>query len=77
LEPEPDIAVITAGSTLESRFYKDISFPVWRVEYMVMPPLAFQYRSLSSLHFWVREKKDSSAEVDFLFIFDGKLIRSW
>jgi uncharacterized protein len=36
--------------------------------------LAFQYLSLSSLHFWVREKKDSSAEVDYLFSFDGKLI---
>ena len=36
--------------------------------------LAFQYLSLSSLHFWVREKKDSSAEVDYLFLFDGKLI---
>ena len=36
--------------------------------------LACQYLSLSSLHFWVREKKDSSAEVDYLFSFDGKLI---
>lgn len=36
--------------------------------------LAFQYLSLSSLHFWVREKKDSSAEVDYLFPFEGKLI---
>ena len=36
--------------------------------------LAFQYLSLSSLHFWVREKKDSTAEVDFVFSFEGKLI---
>jgi len=36
--------------------------------------LAFQYTSLSKLHFWVKEKKGSSAEVDFLFPFDGKLI---
>jgi predicted AAA+ superfamily ATPase len=36
--------------------------------------LAFQYQSLSSLHFWVREKKESSAEVDYLFPYDGKLI---
>ena len=36
--------------------------------------LAFQYLSLASLHFWVREKKASSAEVDYLFPFDGKLI---
>jgi uncharacterized protein len=36
--------------------------------------LAFQYHSLSSLHFWVREKKESSAEVDYLFPHDGKLI---
>ncbi len=45
------------------------------VEHLVgQEVLAFQYLSLSSLHFWVREKKDSSAEVDFLFLFDGKLI---
>lgn len=45
------------------------------VEHLVgQEMLAFQYLSLSSLHFWVREKKDSSAEVDFLFLFDGKLI---
>jgi predicted AAA+ superfamily ATPase len=36
--------------------------------------LGFQHRSLSSLHFWVREKKDSSAEVDYLFVYEGKLI---
>ncbi len=36
--------------------------------------LAFQYLSLSRLNFWVREKKDSSAEVDYLFSFEGKLI---
>jgi hypothetical protein len=26
------------------------------------------------LHFWVREKKTSVAEIDYLFPFDGKLI---
>ncbi len=36
--------------------------------------LAFQYDALSSLSFWVREKPTSSAEVDFIFLFDGKLI---
>lgn len=36
--------------------------------------LAFQFLSMSSLYFWVREKKESSAEVDYLFPFDGKLI---
>ena len=36
--------------------------------------LAFQYDALSSLHFWVREKTTSTAEVDFIFPFDGKLI---
>lgn len=45
------------------------------VEHLVgQEMLAFQYLSLSTLHFWVREKKDSSAEVDYLFLFDGKLI---
>lgn len=36
--------------------------------------LAFQHESLSALHFWVREKKTSVAEVDYLFPFEGKLI---
>lgn len=36
--------------------------------------LAFQFNSLSSLHFWVREKKDSTAEVDYIFQYDGLLI---
>lgn len=36
--------------------------------------LAFQYQSLSSLYFWAREKNQSSAEVDFLFPYNGKLI---
>jgi hypothetical protein len=36
--------------------------------------LALQHHSLSALHFWVREKKTSVAEVDYLFPFEGKLI---
>jgi len=36
--------------------------------------LAFQYNALSSLNFWVREKSGTAAEVDFLYVFDGKLI---
>lgn len=36
--------------------------------------LAMQYNSLSALHFWVREKKTSNAEVDFIFPFENKLI---
>ncbi|MDQ3017917.1 MAG: DUF4143 domain-containing protein, partial [Bacteroidota bacterium] len=36
--------------------------------------LAAQYLSLSSLNFWVREKNTSSAEVDFIYSFEGKLI---
>lgn len=36
--------------------------------------LAFQHQALSALHFWVREKKTSMAEVDYLFPYDGKLI---
>lgn len=36
--------------------------------------LAFQHHSLSALHFWVREKKTSVAEVDYLFPFEGQLI---
>jgi len=36
--------------------------------------LAVQYNALSNLHFWVREKTTSSAEVDYLLPWDGKLI---
>lgn len=36
--------------------------------------LAFQYNALSALHFWVREKKESTAEVDHLFQYDGMII---
>jgi len=36
--------------------------------------LAFQFNSLSALHFWVREKKESTAEVDYLFLFHGQII---
>ena len=36
--------------------------------------LAAQFSALSTLHFWVREKKQSSAEVDYIFQHDSKLI---
>jgi len=36
--------------------------------------LAFQYNALSALQFWVREKKESTAEVDYLFQHDGLII---
>ena len=36
--------------------------------------LAFQYNALSALHFWVREKKESTAEVDYLFQYEGMII---
>lgn len=36
--------------------------------------LAVQYSALDQLNFWVREKKTSNAEVDYIFPFEGKLI---
>ncbi|MEO7309107.1 MAG: DUF4143 domain-containing protein [Chitinophagaceae bacterium] len=36
--------------------------------------LGSQYNTLSELHFWVREKKQSQAEVDFIYPYNGKLI---
>jgi len=33
-----------------------------------------RFNALSSLNFWVREKKQSSAEVDYIWPFEGKLI---
>jgi uncharacterized protein len=36
--------------------------------------LAAQHNTLSSLHFWVREKAGSTAELDYLYVFQEKLI---
>ena len=36
--------------------------------------LAAQYSVFGELHFWTREKKDSVAEIDFVYVFDGKII---
>lgn len=36
--------------------------------------LASKFEALSALHFWVREKKTSDAEVDYVVPFNGKLI---
>ncbi len=35
--------------------------------------LSMSFRVLNGLHFWVREKNTSSAEVDFVFPYKGKL----
>jgi uncharacterized protein len=36
--------------------------------------LATQFSVLSELHFWTREKKDATAELDFIYVFDGQII---
>ena len=36
--------------------------------------LANQFNALSSLNFWVREKTTSTAEVDYVYPFEGQLI---
>jgi predicted AAA+ superfamily ATPase/predicted transcriptional regulator len=36
--------------------------------------LSFQSLTLNKLHFWVRQKKQSDAEIDFLYPYKGKLI---
>jgi uncharacterized protein len=36
--------------------------------------LAWQYNAMSKLYFWIREKKTSTAEMDFILPIDGKLI---
>lgn len=40
-EQSPDLYVIAAGSMLETLFGKNISFPVGRVEYLVLRPVSF------------------------------------
>jgi uncharacterized protein len=41
-EERPDIHVIAAGSLLESLFNRKISFPVGRVEFLVVRPVSFE-----------------------------------
>ncbi|MFM9947935.1 MAG: ATP-binding protein [Saprospiraceae bacterium] len=36
--------------------------------------LATKFNVMNELHFWVREKPNSTAEVDFVTMFDGKMI---
>ena len=36
--------------------------------------LSFQTLSLQKLHFWVRQKKQSDAEIDFIYPYKGKLV---
>jgi uncharacterized protein len=36
--------------------------------------LSQQYSALAGLHFWVKEKNTSTAEVDYLYPYEGKLI---
>jgi hypothetical protein len=36
--------------------------------------LAGNFKALNSLNFWVREKNTSSAELDYVMVYDGKLI---
>ncbi len=45
------------------------------VEHVVGQELrAAQFSILSELHFWTREKKDATAEIDYIYVFDGKII---
>lgn len=45
------------------------------IEHMVgQELLARQYSALHGLNFWVREKNTGSAEVDYIHVFEGKLI---
>jgi predicted AAA+ superfamily ATPase len=36
--------------------------------------LASQFNALNTLYFWVREKRQSTAEVDYIFPYEGELI---
>jgi len=36
--------------------------------------LTGNFKALNSLNFWVREKNTSSAELDYVMVYDGKLI---
>jgi uncharacterized protein len=36
--------------------------------------LASKYNVLSELNFWTREQKDATAEIDFIYVFDGQIV---
>lgn len=56
----PDLNAVHQGTLIEHLMGQEL--------------LATQYNALSSLHFWVREKPTSTAELDFLYVFQEKLI---
>lgn len=56
----PDLNKIYQGSLIEHLVGQEL--------------LATQFTSLSGLNFWVRKKKESTAEVDYIWVFEGKLI---
>lgn len=56
----PDLNKVYQGSLIEHLVGQEL--------------LATQFNALSGLNFWVREKKESTAEVDYIWLFEGKLI---
>jgi uncharacterized protein len=56
----PDLNAVHQGTLIEHLMGQEI--------------LATQYNALFGLHFWVREKPTSTAELDFLYTFQEKLI---
>lgn len=60
---------ILLSSSLESTYQGRI------VEHIVgQELLASKFNAFSELHFWTRENKDSSSEVDFIYSLDGLII---
>ncbi len=56
----PDLNTVYQGTVIEHLIGQEM--------------LAFQFEALSGLSFWVRDKPTSSAEVDYIHLFEGKLI---
>lgn len=66
-----------AGIQTEVMMSKDLTsvYQGFLIEHLTgQELLSLQYNALSGIHFWVREKTTSTAEVDFVYPFQGKLI---
>ena len=66
-EDRPDVNVIAAGSLLESLFIRKISFPVGRVEFLVLRPVSFDEFLLAIGETVAAEQLHNIPFADFAF----------
>ncbi len=74
-----DTGLLNAASNLQSAFYanpdlQDIHRGLVAEHIVGQQLLALEPRRLAKPNFWVREKKQSTAEIDFIIVVDGQII---